>query len=262
MNVKWGNEISDFFKIRNGVKQGAVLSAVLYCVYTNGLFEELRRLNLGCCIGQNYVGIIGYADDLFLMCPTLDGLQKMLKVCESYAESHNLCFSTDPSPMRSKTKCMAFLKRKRDIRKLMLNGNPLPWVDAGKHLGAKLVSTPCSILNEDIKEKRAQYIQRNNELMQEFSFADTATKVKISSIFNSHFTGSVLWDLFGKEAKMIFNAWNTSIRKIFRLDRTTHRYFIEPISHVSHIKNITNETFHEIHRETHKLFKKKYKKYI
>ena len=80
VNIKWGNEISDFFKIRNGVKQGAVLSAGLYCVYTNGLFEELRRLNLGCCIGQNYVGIIGYADDLFLMCPTLDGLQKMLKV--------------------------------------------------------------------------------------------------------------------------------------------------------------------------------------
>ena len=102
----------DFFKIRNGVKQGAVLSAVLNCVYTNGLLEELRRLNLGCCIGQNYVGIIGYADDLFLMCPTLDGLQKMLKVCESYAESHNLCFSTDPSPMRSKTKCMAFQERK------------------------------------------------------------------------------------------------------------------------------------------------------
>ena len=35
---------------------------------------------------------------------------------------------------------------------------------------------------------------------------------------------------------MIFNTWNTSVRKIFRLDRTTHRYFIEPISHVSHIK--------------------------
>ena len=27
------------------------------------LFKEFRRLNIGCCIGQNYVGIIGYADD-------------------------------------------------------------------------------------------------------------------------------------------------------------------------------------------------------
>ena len=52
-------------------------SAVPYCVYTNDLFKALRRLNIGCCIGQNYVGIIGYADDLFLMSPSLDGLQKI-----------------------------------------------------------------------------------------------------------------------------------------------------------------------------------------
>ena len=57
-NVKWNNEASNFFEIGNGVKQGAVLSAVFYCINTNGLFKELRRLNIGCCIGQNNVGII------------------------------------------------------------------------------------------------------------------------------------------------------------------------------------------------------------
>ena len=75
-NVKWRNEVSDFFKIGNGVKQGAVLSAVLYCLYTNDLFKELRRVNVGCCIGQNYVGIIGYADDLFLMSSSFDVYRK------------------------------------------------------------------------------------------------------------------------------------------------------------------------------------------
>ena len=29
------NEVSDFFTVSNGVKQGSVLLAVLYCVYTN-----------------------------------------------------------------------------------------------------------------------------------------------------------------------------------------------------------------------------------
>ena len=41
-NVRWRNEVSDFFPVSNGVKQGSVLSAILYCVYTNGLFENLR----------------------------------------------------------------------------------------------------------------------------------------------------------------------------------------------------------------------------
>ena len=31
-NVKWNSDTSEFFAITNGVKQGAVLSAVLYCV--------------------------------------------------------------------------------------------------------------------------------------------------------------------------------------------------------------------------------------
>ena len=72
--------------------------------------------------------------------------------------------------------------------------------------------------------------------MQEFSFAHNSTKCNINAIFNSHFTGSVLWDLFGREAEMIYNTWNISIRKMFRLDQRSHRYFIEPISKIKHIK--------------------------
>ena len=65
-NVKWNHDFSDFLNIQNGVKQGVVLSAIFYCMYTNGLFQELRRQNIGCCVDQNYIGIVGYADDLFL----------------------------------------------------------------------------------------------------------------------------------------------------------------------------------------------------
>ena len=103
-NVKWNNEFSEFFNIKNGVKQGAILSAVLYCVYTNGLFVALRNLKIGCYMNNDYVGVLGYADDLFLLSPSIDGLQEMLLVCEKYAESHNLKFSTDNNPQKSKTK--------------------------------------------------------------------------------------------------------------------------------------------------------------
>ena len=42
-NVRWCGALSDTFFLRNGCKQGAVLSAIAYCVYVNGLFEELKR---------------------------------------------------------------------------------------------------------------------------------------------------------------------------------------------------------------------------
>ena len=59
-NGKWRNEVSDFSKIGNNCfKQGAVLSAVHYCVSTDDPFKELHPVNIGCCICQK-----GYADDL------------------------------------------------------------------------------------------------------------------------------------------------------------------------------------------------------
>ena len=84
-NVRWDGQESRFFPISNGVKQGAILSAILYCVYTNGIFQELRRSKVGCFIGRNYVGVLGYADDLYLLAPSIDALQEMLKMCECYA---------------------------------------------------------------------------------------------------------------------------------------------------------------------------------
>ena len=241
-NVRWNNEFSNYFNISNGVKQGAILSAILYCVYTNGLFQELRRMKIGCHIGTNYVGVVGYADDLFLMSPTLDGLQDMLIVCEKYAEKHNLKFSTDTNPVKSKTKCMAFLKKERQLRGLKLCQNTLPWVDSGKHLGMR-IDNAKDIFSGDINEKRARYIQGNNQLMQEFSFASCSTKMFINKIYNGHHYGSVLWDLYNSQTEMVYNTWSVSIRKMLRLDRKTHRYLIEPLSKMKHLKRMLFESF-------------------
>ena len=177
------------------------------------------------------------------MSPTLDGLQQMLHVCEDYAERHNLKFSTDPNPKKSKTKCMAYLCKERELRKLELCGNRLPWVKSGKHLGMRIDAERNNLLTKDILEKRAQYIQRNNELTQEFSYADCTTKAFINRVFNTHAYGSVLWDLYGKEACMLYNTWSVSVRKMFRLDRQTHRYLIEPVSEIEHLKCSIHKRF-------------------
>ena len=126
--MRWHGATSRHFTIGNGVKQGAIISAVLYCVYTKGLFEELQRTKVGCCIGVDFVGVLGYADDLFLLSSTIDGLKDILKVCEKYAAQHNLAFSTNENPNKSKTKCIAFLHKEKELRKLQLCGNDVQWV--------------------------------------------------------------------------------------------------------------------------------------
>ena len=69
--VKWNNCYSMEFNIKNGVKQGAVLSALLYCTYVDELFNLLRKSHLGCWINGQFTGILGYADDNMLLSPTL-----------------------------------------------------------------------------------------------------------------------------------------------------------------------------------------------
>ena len=105
-NVRWNGSFSEFFSVKNGVRQGAILSGILYCFYTNDLFTLLRRNRTGCWVNNIFMGIFGYSDDNLLIAPSLDSLQEMVKVCEEYASEHNLKFSIDANPVKCKTKCI------------------------------------------------------------------------------------------------------------------------------------------------------------
>ena len=241
-NVRWNGNLSKTFPITNGVKQGAVLSPRLYCIYIDELFSELRRNKTGCWIGNTFCGIAGYADDLLLMAPSIDGLQDMIKTCERYAMSHNLTYSTHPEPKKCKTKCLASLKKDRDLRHMKLNGMDLPWVKSSKHLGCTIEQNILK-MKKDLMEKRAIYINRVNELTQEFHFAHPLTKVKLNNIFNSYFYGSSLWDHFTAEATRLEKSWNVSQRIMLKLPRNSHQYFVEPLSRSPHIKFSLCERF-------------------
>ena len=72
--VRWGNSVSNQFTVCNGVKQGGVLSPILFAMYIDGLLVRLKESGIGCCMGNSYVGGMGYADDVKLLCPALSGI--------------------------------------------------------------------------------------------------------------------------------------------------------------------------------------------
>ena len=140
--IRWNSAESSSFKVKNGVRQGAILSPSLFCVYLDTLLSSLRDSGMGCYLAGSYIGALGYADDVTLLAPSRQALQKMLKLCEEFSSSHSMLFSTDPDPVKSKTKCL-FFSRKRSsdqIKNVELNGDLLPWVTTAKHLGNHLSS--------------------------------------------------------------------------------------------------------------------------
>ena len=74
----------------------------------------------------------------------------------------------------------------------------------------------------DIKIKAAKYIDKNNTINQEFYFAHPSTRLKVNTIYNSHFTGSQLWILGCREIEKLHSTYNKSIKIMFELPLATH----------------------------------------
>ena len=61
------NSVSDYFTMSNGVKQGGVLSPVLFSLNLDQLIAQLRHLDMGCYMNGLLTGVFIYADDITLL---------------------------------------------------------------------------------------------------------------------------------------------------------------------------------------------------
>ena len=198
----------------------------------------MRKKKTGCHIGNYFSGLYGYADDLFLISPSRKGLQDMISIAETYADLHNIKFSTNPNPNKSKTKGIIFRNSNKNVEpeKIVLSGNSLPWIEGAKYLG-NYVTNQINGLQKDIMQKRSKYIEKNTELLQQFNHVHPELLCKINNIYNTSFTGSVLWDFNSRNFTMMVNSWSVSVRYMWNLSYKTHRYFIEPLGGI-HMKNM------------------------
>ena len=237
--VEWCGVKSRSFNVSNVIRQGAVLSPVLFSLYIDELFVELAKSGFGCHIKDLFYGIIGYADDIVLLSPDKYGLQCMLDITNSFLVKLGLKISVDHvKPDKSKTKCVAF-GLKKDPPPIFLNGTALPWCDSYKHLGH--VFYKDGTLKMDVDLKRKSFIGTFHELRQELKCPYPIVFLNLIIIYMSHFYGSNLWNLFDIENVLI--AWNNVIRNVFNLPRRTHRYLIEPISGSPHVLTLLTNRF-------------------
>jgi hypothetical protein len=102
-SVKWGNCISNAFSLAAGVRQGGVLSPILFSVYVDNILRKLDYL--GCHMYGLCVGSFLYADDLVLLAPSVEALQEMIAIC--CVEFNNI----DLVLNESKSRCIRIGKR-------------------------------------------------------------------------------------------------------------------------------------------------------
>ena len=83
--ILWNNYNARYFNVCNGVKQGGVLSPILFNLYIDGLLIRLQKSGVGCHMNNIYMGALSYADDITISCPSLYGLNIMLDICNNFA---------------------------------------------------------------------------------------------------------------------------------------------------------------------------------
>ncbi len=81
---------SSYFNVTNGIKQGWIISPILFCIYMDALLNELSKSNVGCHIGGVFAGEFGYADDLKLLTPIVHALRILANTCETYATKYDI----------------------------------------------------------------------------------------------------------------------------------------------------------------------------
>ena len=98
MFVRWGNTCSTCFCVTDSVKQGGIISPMLFNLYTDDLSLKLNCSGIGGYIGTSFINHLCYADDLCLISLSSSGMQHLLNSCKGYASTHELLYNGSSSP--------------------------------------------------------------------------------------------------------------------------------------------------------------------
>jgi hypothetical protein len=65
--VKVNDNITEWFDINSGVRQGDSLSTILFGLFINDLITEVKAFNLGVNVNDIIVYIMAFADDIMII---------------------------------------------------------------------------------------------------------------------------------------------------------------------------------------------------
>ena len=191
--VKVRDKITETFLANQGVKQGCILSPLLFNIFIADIIDcfstpECRPLKLG---DLRDISCLLWADDIILMSKSEEGLRNMLSALSSYVEENKMAINT------KKTQCMIFNKTGKYIRRsyTMKNGT-IKTTNSYKYLG--FIFTPSGEICTGLKDLRDRalgaYHKLKNKMGNYFRLHPTTTLSLFDSLIKPILLyGSDVW---------------------------------------------------------------------
>lgn len=212
--VRWNGHDSATLAVLSGVRQGGVLSPVLFNLYVNCMLTTLRKRNYGCHIGNLFVGCIMYADDLILLSASVLDLQTMLDCCGEVGRDLAITFNC------KKSHCMIIGPSKvATPPPMVLDGAAIQWTDRIKYLGLTLVAGVKFKI--DLADARRKFFVSTNTILNKCKYTCDVVKLELMESYCLPILmyGLECLNLNKALIKEINSWWNSVYRKIFSYNK-------------------------------------------
>lgn len=201
--IKLDNNTSNNIQIRRGVRQGCVMSPLLFNLYSETIFREaLEELEMGIKINGVWINNIRYADDTVLIADNIEDLQELVNKIGEQSKSMGLNINIQ------KTKFMIISRNLKEFENATITFDTMPIerVDKFKYLGIWLTEswTPDLEIRSRIEQARQAFLR----------FRKVLTCTDFNLDLRLKFTRCYVWSvlLYGAEG------WTLKVAEINKLE--------------------------------------------
>jgi hypothetical protein len=166
-------ERTEFFKILIGLRQGCILSPLLFDLFINDLVDEIRRCGVGVQVGEDKVGILLFADDIVLTAESKEDLQTLMDITFRYSQKWRFRFNLSKSAVvvfqhhnvgrrRRKSHKKDAQEEKQSHTEWKLGGAQVAEADTYKYLG---IEFDKSLHFSEFKQRITDKARKNRALV-------------------------------------------------------------------------------------------------